>query len=262
MKDFVSRHALLFSILVVLVYDFGMQGLGALLEAIPGLGLTPLAVGLIVQGIACILIVALIHYLRWWRESGFQRPVSNLALFAYLPWLLLPLLVMVGAESATRSSGIVIAYAVMMLLVGFGEEALMRGVVLRALLPGGVMRAAVVSSLIFGVAHFFNVFQGHGVASTIVQVIYAAFIGMGFAGPRLYAGTIWPAIVLHGVIDFADVASRNFTPIGGGAEATEAAPFNIGQAITAIAITGCYALYGWWLIRRLRKRRRQAEGAS
>jgi len=258
MKDFVSRHALLFSIVVVLVYDFGMQGLGALLKAIPGLNLTPLAVGLIVQGIFCVLIVALIHSLRWWRESGFQRPVSNLALFAYLPWLLLPLLVMVDAESASRSSGLVIAYAVMMLLVGFGEEALMRGVVLRALLPGGIMRAAVVSSLIFGVAHFFNVFQGHGVAPTIVQVIYAAFIGMGFAGPRLYAGTIWPAIFLHGLIDFADVASRNFTPV---AEATEAVPFNLGQAITAIAITGCYALYGWWLIRRLRGRQRQAEGA-
>jgi membrane protease YdiL (CAAX protease family) len=259
MKDFVSRHALLFSVVVVLVYDFGMQGLGALLKAIPGLGLTPLAVGLIVQGIFCVLIVALIHYLRWWRESGFQRPVSSLVLFAYLPWLLLPLLVMMGAESATRSSGLVIAYAVMMLLVGFGEEALMRGVVLRALLPGGMMRAAVVSSLIFGVAHFFNVFQGHGVAPTIAQVIYAAFIGMGFAGPRLFAGTIWPAIFLHGLIDFADVASRNFTPV---AEVTKATPFNLGQAITAIAITGCYALYGWWLIRRLRKRQRQAEGAS
>jgi membrane protease YdiL (CAAX protease family) len=136
-----------------------------------------------------------------------------------------------------------------MLMVGFAEEALLRGIVLRALLPGGVMRAAILSSVIFGLAHLTNMFEGRDALSTLVQAVYATFLGIGFAGPRLFSGTIWPAIVLHGLVDFVDAASRGF------ARTNEVKPVTAGQAVMVLAITGLYALYGLWLIRRTSRRR-------
>ncbi len=111
-------------------------------------------------------------------------------------------------------------------------------------MPGGVMRAALISSALFGAAHLTNMFQGRDVFSTVVQAIYATFIGIGFAGPRIFSGTIWPAVVLHGLIDFSDFASRGFAPL------SEVKPIEPGQAVVIIGITGLYALFGWWLIRR------------
>ena len=74
-----------------------------------------------------------------------------------------------------------------MLMVGFAEEVLLRGVVLHVLGPGGLMRAVLLSSFLFGAAHLLNLFSGHSFQSTLVQVIYATFIGIGMAGPRVYS---------------------------------------------------------------------------
>lgn len=144
------------------------------------------------------------------------------------------------------------------LLVGFTEEGLVRGLMIRTLLPGGAMRAAVLSSVIFGAGHFANALYGHDLRATAVQCLAAAFIGLGFAGCRLYSGTIVPAVVLHALIDFSDFGSRGFKP-----PSTDAS-MSIRNAIPAFIITGLYALYGWWLVTRFQKRTcpRPAEAAE
>lgn len=256
MKNFISRHPLFFSVLIILAYDFGMQGLKAMVQPALSLHGAPLATSVIVQGVFSVLIIGLIAGLRWWRDAGFMGRVTGRALLAYSPWIVLPLLMIVDSEPSSAGPLVVLGFAVMMFMVGFAEEALLRGVVLRALLPSGVMRAAILSSLIFGIAHLTNIFQGRDATSTIVQAVYATFIGIGFAGPRLYAGTIWPAIVLHGMIDFADAASRGFTP------ANETKPTTPGQMLTVIVITSLYALYGFWLVRKHRRRQSRSAGET
>jgi uncharacterized protein len=248
MKDFISRRPLLFSVFLILAYDFGMEALKAALELVPSLKDSPLGLRLIVQIVFSAFIVALIASLRWWRDTGFRGRVTPRSLVVYSPWIVLPVLMMLDSAESTAGPLVVAGFAAMMLLVGFAEEALLRGVVLRALAPGGVMRAAILSSVIFGLAHLTNLFNGRDAASTIVQAVYATFIGIGFAGPRLYTGTIWPAVVLHGLIDFADAASRGFTPMA------EAKPVTLGQAITVLVITGLYALYGFSLVRKASSR--------
>ncbi len=137
----------------------------------------------------------------------------------------------------------IIGFVVFTLLVGFAEEGLLRGIVLQALLPKGAMRAALISSLIFGAAHLANIWQGASPSATIVQVVFSTFLGIGFAGARLYSGTIWPAIGLHALMDLFDAASRGFELPG---------PHVVtpGRALIPISLTGICALYGWWLMRR------------
>ena len=93
-----------------------------------------------------------------------------------------------------RTSGVpverVAGFALFALMVGLAEKGFLRGVVLRALQPRGAVRAAVLSSLVFGRAHLLNMIHGRDPVRAIVQTVYATLIGIGFAGPRLNAGTI------------------------------------------------------------------------
>jgi membrane protease YdiL (CAAX protease family) len=175
----------------------------------------------------------LLTYLAWWRAGGFTRPVSKGALLAYAPWLILPALVLVDAQGQPATLTRIAGFAAFTLLVGFGEEGLLRGVVLRALMPGGIMRAALISSALFGAAHLTNMFQGRDVFSTVVQAIYATFIDQQVRGTAHFSGTIWPAVVLHALIDFSDFASRGFTPL------SDAKPIEPGRLSSLSASPAC-----------------------
>lgn len=240
MPGFVSRRPLLFSLLAILVYLGGSAALAAVLGRA---GLSRVFVGFAVQLAAALYVAWLLARLRWWGECGLAGRAAGRGLLCYAPWLLLPLLMLADVHAGGAGAGTVALYALWALLVGFAEEGLLRGVVLRALLPGGVMRAAVLSSLLFGLAHLTNAFAGRNPTGTVVQAVYATFIGIGFAGPFLRSGTLWPAVVLHGMIDFADYAGRGFAP------ANENAQTSLQQALPALLITGAYAVYGLLLLR-------------
>jgi membrane protease YdiL (CAAX protease family) len=134
-------------------------------------------------------------------------------------------------------------FGMLTLMIGFAEEGLVRGVVLHALVSGGVRRAVLLSSLFFGISHVVNILQGASATATIVQIIYATLLGIGFAGMCLYTGTIWPAILLHALIDFVDIASRGFV-------LTPPRSLSLAGVIAPIVLTSLFALYGWWLLRR------------
>lgn len=240
MTRFASRHPLVFSILAVLVAIVVIKLLDV---GLADLGLSALGIRLIIEAAFCGYVIFLLGSLCWWREAGFKQPVTWRRLLAYLPLLLVPVLVAASSGFQAAPASQVIGFTILSLMVGFAEECLLRGVVLRALVPGGVLRAVLLSSLLFGLGHLVNIWQGASPFTTIVQVLYSFFLGIGFAGARLYTGTIWPAIVVHALIDFVDIASRGFVL----APPQSLAP---GRAIVPIVITGLYALYGWWLLRR------------
>jgi uncharacterized protein len=240
MTRFASRYPLVFSILAVLVAIVVIKLLDA---GLVDLDLSALGIRLTIEAAFCGYVIFLLGSLWWWREAGFKQPVTWRRLLAYLPLLLVPLLVAASSGFQAAPASQVIGFAILTLMVGFAEECLLRGVVLRALFPGGVLRAALLSSLFFGLGHLVNIWQGASAFTTIVQVIYSFFLGIGFAGARLYTGTIWPAIAVHALIDFVDIASRGFVLAPPQSLALE-------RTIVPIVITGLYALYGWWLIRR------------
>jgi membrane protease YdiL (CAAX protease family) len=237
---FLSRHPIAFSALVVLVAAAAIELLGAGLTHLP---VPPFASRMIIEGVFCGYVALLLTRLRWWQEAGFTRPRIRRSLMAFLPLLLLPIAVVASSGFKAASVGQMTGYAILTLMVGFAEEGLLRGVALRAMLPIGPTRAAVLSSLFFGIGHLLNLGHGPSPSTVVVQVIYSTLLGIGFAGVRLYAGTIWPVIAAHSLIDFADVASRGFVL---------APPRDVTLAgvVAPIVITSLYALYGWWLLRR------------
>lgn len=90
-------------------------------------------------------------------------------------------------------------------LVGFSEELLVRGIVAGSLFDHGfsLFWVAVLSSVIFGVAHSVNYFNGQDAKTTGGQVIMTSFIGLNFFIAYVISGTLWLPIFLHFIHDLS-----------------------------------------------------------
>ncbi len=90
-------------------------------------------------------------------------------------------------------------------LVGFAEETLFRGIILRAMREGGRNEGVVVlvSSLLFGFFHLTNLITGSPVAAVVLQVGAACFAGVALYLWRRGTGVLLGGMVVHGLWDMS-----------------------------------------------------------
>ncbi len=114
-------------------------------------------------------------------------------------------------------------------LVGFAEETLFRGIVLRGLREGGrpEATAATLTGVSFGLLHLTNVFIGTGVVG-LTQIPIAAMSGMILYAFRRRFGSMLPAMVAHGVWDISTFLTANYA-------ASWHEPFTIGGLVLTFA---------------------------
>lgn len=152
--------------------------------------------------VVALLTAVLVSILGWWRIVGWNRPAQwrNLGLLI-LPALLVLLPLIKGFKAV--DVGTVVFLLVGYLLVGFHEETIFRGVILRILRPKGVWFAVLISSLLFSLAHSTNLFLRFSGQPTLVglQMIGTFTFGIGMAALRLRTNTLWPLMLLHAISD-------------------------------------------------------------
>ncbi len=203
MRAWFDEHPLAGSIVLwaadIVFIIAGALLLSALLPNIPGYG-RGISQSLILVLLGVVLVAALLSAFRWWRRSGFVgvsewrdlRILRLPVLLLFVPFVRgfrpLP-----GSELAVLIVGYV--------ATGFFEEAIFRGMILSLLRPRGIWFAVLVSSLLFGLAHFSNVILRGNVPLTALQAFGSAVGGIGLAALRLRTRSIWPVIVLHAVHD-------------------------------------------------------------
>ncbi|MCH5254702.1 MAG: CPBP family intramembrane metalloprotease, partial [Lachnospiraceae bacterium] len=100
----------------------------------------------------------------------------------------------------------VLCVLLFVLSIGFNEELAMRGVVLPVLLRHwrdkkfGILYAVLLSSVSFGVLHYFqwheNAFQA------ALHVLGTTLVGMFYATVFLLTKNIWAAVIVHALYDF------------------------------------------------------------
>ncbi|MFD8769707.1 CPBP family intramembrane glutamic endopeptidase [Microbacterium oxydans] len=101
----------------------------------------------------------------------------------------------------------------MLLLVGFTEEIVNRGLLLTALRSRfSEVWVWFFSSALFAVTHFVNVLLGAPLAGTISQVGAAFLMGTTLYILRRVTGSLIWAMVLHGLWDFSVFATGVGTP--------------------------------------------------
>ena len=107
------------------------------------------------------------------------------------------------------SLGNIVAIALLYIFVGVFEEFLLRGLSLNILIDKygnnkkGIWTSVVLSSLLFGLIHFINLFTGASFEGVLIQVIAASFIGFYFSALYLRSGSVWTSAILHGLYDLA-----------------------------------------------------------
>jgi len=234
---FPERHpytaaALLFMAAIVI---FLVSGTAVTLLSLPSASLYIIAFMLL--GIACVSLLAKNG---WWREVGFRPPYERRLLWLF--WL--PFVPVVGnlldGLSSTDPRQIMLFF-IMAVLSGFVEETLFRGLMLRALLPTGIWRAALISAALFGGMHILNVLSISSPAYALLQVGYAAAIGFGYAALVIRTGTIWPLILAHFLTNFAGFMAAGSAGLDG--------PIALREFVFAATYIVLFSVYGIYLLR-------------
>ena len=94
-----------------------------------------------------------------------------------------------------------VCYVLAMLFIGFSEEILFRGFLLRTLEKDSVRTAILVSSLTFGLGHIVNLLNGAEVLPTVLQIVYALAIGLMLSVFAVKTGNILPCCIFHAVFN-------------------------------------------------------------
>jgi uncharacterized protein len=182
-----------------------------------------------------ILVAVVLTVLGWWRIAGFNRPAEwhslGLLLLPAVVILIPPFLGGIKPVVPGTLAYLILGYA----LTGFMEEAFTRGILLHVLKPSGVLRAALLSALLFGLSHLTNLLtRSVNPAIILAQAVGAFCDGFGFAALRFRTNTLWFLILLHGLHDLLLQYTR--FPI---------IPLDVAQ-VTVLLI------YGWIILRNQR----------
>ncbi|MDE5043939.1 CPBP family intramembrane glutamic endopeptidase [Staphylococcus aureus] len=102
-----------------------------------------------------------------------------------------------------RNSSIIILVGITMVLVGFSEELLFRGILLHVLLEKRtVVYSIIISSILFSLLHSVNILGGLPLAGMIGQLILTFLFGVIFSCLSLLIKNIIPLILYHFIWDF------------------------------------------------------------
>ncbi|MBW5445792.1 CPBP family intramembrane metalloprotease [Cohnella sp. CFH 77786] len=122
----------------------------------------------------------------------------------FAPLLLILMLLLIANRGFEAHPFSYFAYMLLsqLLLVGFVEESLFRGIMLRVLLHKGTGSAVFVSSFFFGVTHALQALGGQSLEDTILQIVYAFLLGLLLSLLVVKHRTIVPGILFHGFHNF------------------------------------------------------------
>lgn len=160
-----------------------------------------------IAGVGLVIISAL----NGWLVPAFTPPPSFSAWWMWIVPLAITAGMLVRLRTAkwhlfTRAG---IWYLIIgLLLVGFSEELLTRGLIVHALNHDYIPQYLVmlVSSILFGLLHGMNYFNSQDRKTTITQIIITTLIGMSLYVSYIISGTLWVPIILHAVFDISLLA--------------------------------------------------------
>lgn len=172
----------------------------------------PLAAG-------AIWLTAFLAWARWdhvFRDAR-QLPMGGFLWALPAMMVLIAVLHLVGLDWPAFTPEHLLAVLAASVLVGYSEETLFRGIVLRSMRQGNRSEGSAVlwTTLWFGAFHLTNLLLNE--PGAVVQIFFAALTGTALYLARRGTGTIVAAMVLHGLWDFASFLVGVHTPEGGAA---------------------------------------------
>lgn len=226
MKKLYEKSEIGFAILFIVIYVVGSSLADGLSEAV---GLMK-SVTLIFEFALAAVLISFIRRNGLKDHYGLKRgkvPAKNF--LYYIPLAVIALVNVWLGAGMRYTTGETIIYVLCMLLVGFSEEVIFRGLLFKAMSRDNLRTAIIVSSITFGIGHIINLFNGSGaeLVSNLLQVVYAVAIGFLFVTIFHRGGSLFPCIIAHGVLNALSAFST---------EKAEAHEIAISLILAAIAI--------------------------
>ena len=200
MKKLYEKNELTFAIAWIVVYCV-LQSLANPLNKLIGIEYAASATFCILQAVVLFTFI---------RKNNLQKryglcksPVPAQRFLFYVPLLIL--------ASGNLWNGVAINYTpaetacriVCMLCVGFLEEVILRGLLVRAIAKDNIKSAVIISSLTFGIGHIINLFNGSGMnlLNNLCQIVFAIAVGFLLVTIFFRGGSLLPCIIVHSAIN-------------------------------------------------------------
>ena len=152
--------------------------------------------------------------IRFGYKDMFQFSVTKAVVIFSLPAILISLnnfpisAYLNGRYAGNMPNTLAYLFAFECMGVGLFEEIIFRGLLLMVLIQylpktkKGNLIAVILSSVLFGLIHIFNIFYGGAFDSTVLQVSYSFLMGMMWAIIYLKTRNIWIVMVLHATYNY------------------------------------------------------------
>ena len=208
MTKLYKKSEILFAIFWIVLYTVSMGNLRNLGDDSPYM-----MIGLIVISALMFLFVWKNGLLEKYGLSAWAKNSGRMLWFFPL-WVIASLNLWAGVSVKYAIPGQIFA-VVSMALVGFAEELIFRGFLFKAMLKdGNVKTAVIVSSVTFGLGHIMNLFTGHELVETLIQVVFAVAYGFLVTMVFYKGGSLLPCILSHSLNDvFAQFAAQDASPL-------------------------------------------------
>jgi membrane protease YdiL (CAAX protease family) len=185
-----------------------------------------------------VLLVLFAWSVGWLRELFGPQPIRGRGWMwiAVAVVLVFNVLRFATIDYGAAGAGVVVAWVVAGLFVGFAEEVLTRGFVVNLMRKGGYREivVALVSALLFALLHSGNVLSGQSPLATGFQLVYTFAFGiLMYLSLRVTGNLIWP-ILLHATTD-PSIFLQSAYPADGALTAV-AAQGNIAVVIAGIVL--------------------------
>lgn len=162
-------------------------------------------------GLGALGLLAFTARVGWLREVFGPQPIGGSRWMWVAPVLVVAAIVghVGGTDWSRWTFGQVAMMAAAGVCIALAEELATRGLAVKILRDSGRSEraVAVVSSVLFALMHAVNLLSGMAVATVAATVGYTFAFGMCMYLSMRVTGTIWAAIVLHGVTDPATFLS-------------------------------------------------------
>lgn len=203
-----------------------------------------------------LLALLVLYYIRRyasWRQVGYGE-FSWLRLLWFVP-MLLPMLLLgvnfiirlVSAGPSGSEMVVVLLAALMTLFVGFAEETMFRGILLRGeMARRNVLVAMLVSAIGFSLLHSVNVLGGIPVNAMLDQLSSTLIMGLTLTPMALLVGNLTPLVIWHFLYDFTRLAQSQVSAMD-----AVTGPFDIMFAVNlpvqyAMLVVGWVAVFVMW----------------
>lgn len=206
-----------------------------------------------------VLEFAAVIILRKMKIYLFSFKLLWAGLLSGLYYVLLAAYRMIGVEVVPTSSTRMLIFIITMLLVGYTEEALFRGLIQNAFHKifgeeswQAVWAACICTGILFGAAHLSNIFEHDiSVSVAVVQAVANIFVGIFFCAMYYRTGKcLWYVVIVHAFNDFCAFLKTGFLNGGSVADSisSTAIPFeNLIQVLPVLAVM--YLLLALFVLR-------------